>query len=1108
MKAVSLLNRSVFLFCAVLFVFLGIFCSRENLTGGGSDVGNPVVGTATLDNGTPAESAMIIIGTVGSAPVFDTTWCDSNGIFSFQNLLAGKYAVVAQKDSLSGIEKIVHDTLTQSDVEITLYAPMTITIYTDSIGSADEIISAKIAGTHFSFETDSLNNWVLKNAPAGRMDVYLYGEDSLSFEYQSLETKSECDVYMIADPSLPPEEWVTGDCGVRDPQGKPYITWMNPPDGSEGVIARLTSNYNMAVQFSHPMDTRKTANAVRIYSTDTLADSIQTWWQGADVLYIRFYSRYNLLPSYATSTSYQVGRQYGVVIDTTVETIFGVTKAQPETLSFTPEPNPRITQVSGFRFVASASNEVVDSLPDTVSLGDSISPTIAYQDGNDLNVTVKGTPVPDSLAGGISCFYNDTVPVPVIMSASGSSIKITFTEILRSGTDYCVIIDSTLRFEEGVPLPQEQRITWRTLNFTLNSAMLLGSYDYDSTIQLASSSYYKDFQMTSMGSISANLPYTTFYFSTLLDTSTILSNIIYPDYFTDNPIIIEDSKFGWKADTWLPPDTVFSFTILPGLKSQAGDSTTDTLQYSIKTEPFKLKQMNVMGLSNPYANGSYSPPIQDSIYEIPTGKIVTQYPNTMTYQIEQYSAFISFNLPLDYSSAREKFKLEPENNIAYYEDRTGNVKIYATDMLIPDTIYTLTLETGLQDTFGNQSADTFRYRFQTEDFALKIGNLFGVYFGYPEVVDSLPDQILPDISYIDQDVQPGEPVLFFLASSSPGGNSAYFSNYVLSPNPLGTLSDTAYLWVRDIGTYGNWIGVPVQQYMPGFDNSVNFLCFSGIPDSNDFRKFVKITPNDSSIQLKIENNNLRFSTTDYCKSNTNYSIKLESGFHDIYGRTLGDSFNVSFVTPAFLISQISMDNHSFTRDSVLAGIDSLTLSTRGFDYWFTTTYSLDLPSLVNHISIMPAISGTASADVNRFSFTSSEILVPDTVYTLTVSDSIKDQNNGYLDTTYTVSFRTEAFKLENILIGTTDGGELYTVYTNARIDSAGIGNSVTVSPSRYDSGVYELTEDSTGFSFVPDSTILFGDEIKIVVDSTLADIHGHTLGKRDSLSYIVTIDEW
>ncbi len=437
----------------------------------------------------------------------------------------------------------------------------------------------------------------------------------------------------------------------------------------------------------------------------------------------------------------------------------------------------------------------------------------------------------------------------------------------------------------------------------------------------------------------------------------------------------------------------------------------------------------------------------------------------------------------------------------------------AESSLIPDTIYTITLEEGLRDTFNDNATDEFKYTFKTEPFEMKVGNLFGVYFGKsPDTLNEftppgLPQQPLPGVTIIDNPTDPG-PIIWTLESD------IYYTTDGTSPDSILTsFADNAYIKVAPgsrtntgisvTGKISTPIGVSASTYNPVFDHTMNFLAFSGIPDSTDYMNHVVIHPDDGTIHIKLDRNKLRFSADFWAKSNTEYSIKVLPTFHDIYGREIGDTVQVSFITPEFKLLNATI-NSTLCGDSIKAGHSfPYELHTSEFSMNINFSHPLDIASANENFDIIPSIKGQLTITTTNLHFNSTQRLIPDTQYTVIIGNGLKEQYGGKIDTTYSIKFRIEKFKLKSLAIGTAEEHSLFSLSTNSILDSTSLYGAVDIIPEKYSEGTYYLTDDSTGAYFIPDSTIVFGDEVTVTTDTTIKDIFGNECQNSLSINFLV-----
>ena len=173
-----------------------------------------------------------------------------------------------------------------------------------------------------------------------------------------------------------------------DISAAPTVIQVSPPNGTTGFLARTHygKNYDFALEFSHAMNTRLTEEAVTITDPDDSLRIENIRWEGPDLAYIKICAIRETGGCTSLNNKYQIGKKYSITITSHAESIFGAALAEPETLWYIPEPIPRINMVVGFQAQASGSFEMVDSLPDSISLGDGISPSIAQARDNILKL--------------------------------------------------------------------------------------------------------------------------------------------------------------------------------------------------------------------------------------------------------------------------------------------------------------------------------------------------------------------------------------------------------------------------------------------------------------------------------------------------------------------------------------------------------------------------------------------------------------------------------------------------------------------------------------------------------------------------------------------------
>lgn len=343
------------LFC----IFLPLFI----LCGGGSDVGNPdITGVVSYSGNVTADNAMVIMGKAGAAGIvdttytsgsdelsicftlkyFDTTYTDNNGQFTFEAVPPGSYVLLASKNNLLGICKVDHSIYEYSETDLLLEPSVALTVhsqylYTDTTSLKTKFAAARIEGTPITAAPDSSGIINFYAVPAGDLNVLLYVNDGTIRDFTNLETQYGCGAQLDADPLLAESYWTPRDCGPRHDIDRPYVLWSSPSDGAKGaqVTENLVKTYDIAVQFSHPMDTRLTANAISVFSSDSTVSKDSIWWDGNE-MYITLCEKDDQGQCSRTDSLFKTGINYSVVIDTTARTAFGVNFSHPDTINFAP----------------------------------------------------------------------------------------------------------------------------------------------------------------------------------------------------------------------------------------------------------------------------------------------------------------------------------------------------------------------------------------------------------------------------------------------------------------------------------------------------------------------------------------------------------------------------------------------------------------------------------------------------------------------------------------------------------------------------------------------------------------------------------------------------
>ncbi len=347
---------------AVLVIGFTLLSVAGCAGGGGADVGNPLVGTVYREKGVPASNSMIIlskratdpIGVTHAPPVnrdgeisftvrpvfFDTTYSGVDGSFRFDTVYPGSYALVANYLDLRAILYIEQVPWQIGEAQLYLETPATIRVRSyghDSLPVSVQAIG--IFGTGCYQKVDQNRELLLMNVPAGeRLDLVLYLEDSSRMSFPGFKIDPGCNAELHIDPKLPATHWTPHTCGYRDPADRPYImeTYI-PSIAGDGIDSSAEERFfDIRISFSHPMDAVSCADALETYSSDGSASIGSLWWAGGNTLYISLCISRESEDCIEEPGRFADGITYGVTLDTTACSAFGVPFAHSAEIRFTP----------------------------------------------------------------------------------------------------------------------------------------------------------------------------------------------------------------------------------------------------------------------------------------------------------------------------------------------------------------------------------------------------------------------------------------------------------------------------------------------------------------------------------------------------------------------------------------------------------------------------------------------------------------------------------------------------------------------------------------------------------------------------------------------------
>ncbi|MBN1307065.1 MAG: hypothetical protein JXA18_04050 [Chitinispirillaceae bacterium] len=338
----------------------GVACS-----GGGVDVGNPLTGTVSYKSSEKSAAvAMIVLAKRGADPgwggeqhcipeeglgvcaepiYFDTTYTDDQGAFRFDTIYPGSYILVAACNGFLALE-YVEQRAFQDNEEVSLYLdePATVQIktYDTSDTSALHFRGVRVAGTGFIDTADENGEMILREVPEGELDLILYRSDAVSMTFHSLRAEAGGNAELYIDPAMPVSYWTPHPCGYRDPLGRPYLLETTIPAlmGDNPIVHSPLHSYDVRISFSHPMDAVSTTQAIHGFSDDAATTIQSLWWEGSNVVYVSLCVSDTVGSCDTSESRFGEGVTYGVTIDTTAQTAFGVRFAHEATVRFIPNP--------------------------------------------------------------------------------------------------------------------------------------------------------------------------------------------------------------------------------------------------------------------------------------------------------------------------------------------------------------------------------------------------------------------------------------------------------------------------------------------------------------------------------------------------------------------------------------------------------------------------------------------------------------------------------------------------------------------------------------------------------------------------------------------------
>jgi hypothetical protein len=327
--------------------------------GGGADIGNPgniatfsISGCVKKPDDGRASNATVILGRSSDIPFiekikdtvikngiiivytrqyFDTVKCDTDGCFLFDNLSIGEYVIFAELQKKNGITK-ASTVNGDANVTVELKDPVNITIntYTTLDTTNPYFVGSRIAGTPLLAKADSAGVIRLNSVPSGVVDVVLYKSNNSWQTFTDLATSPVSGAVLMVDPKRSPAYW-TVKTDERKSSDRPYVLRYGIWDAS--LPTEGTTEYDLYIQFSQPMEVLPTSNALHIVSSDSTIGIDEMSWEGPGLIYLRLCAK----DSAGVCNRERLSNisSWTLSVDTSAASSFGYQMAWPEVFEVT-----------------------------------------------------------------------------------------------------------------------------------------------------------------------------------------------------------------------------------------------------------------------------------------------------------------------------------------------------------------------------------------------------------------------------------------------------------------------------------------------------------------------------------------------------------------------------------------------------------------------------------------------------------------------------------------------------------------------------------------------------------------------------------------------------
>jgi hypothetical protein len=320
-------------------------------------------------------------------------------------------------------------------------------------------------------------------------------------------------------------------------------------------------------------------------------------------------------------------------------------------------------------------------------------------------------------------------------------------------------------------------------------------------------------------------------------------------------------------------------------------------------------------------------------------------------------------------------------------------------------------------------------------------------------------------------------------------------NY-LNPSFEMTFTPEPYFRVKSISPTSGSINVSTTTLQIAFNAAVDTSILSRIVISPSVSGLWHYPRNGSGI---YDSSQVIFQNGSGFTVGKTYTISIGSNAVDKNGDPLTAGFTSTFTTTPFTVTSTSPSD----------GTTNWPISSQRISVGFSD--SLDISTIPAAFSIHPVIAGVFSNTSNprTFVFAASNPFLPDTVYTITIDTSIRSKAQAKMSEPLSFSFMTGA---ENtgaspLFVTSTNPSngdttvspqKIVQISFNTSLDTAGIGNALSVSPPV--SGLVSITNASS-LLFSPIEPLSFSTTYTVTLASSITSTGGVSLESPYTFSF-------